>query len=174
MLEKTETKPIFLENGNILYFEGKFPHAIYGYDLTRNIESLGLDMLDTTVGGYRIIANVSLHRASLAFEQSSLQVIRTEGVLYDGSIQIYGQRDFRAEEEITQGYGLLATERIWTAITDEQQKPQPTLGKVVLGETPTEDRVRAILRGYEILDKNTRKANAKQQHDCFLAGKRSR
>jgi len=179
--EPTSTiEPVFLENSLILPFEGEYPFALHGHDLTRDLGYIATEQLDQAFDNYEIFASASIHRASIAYRKPGLEIERKEGILYDGNIQIYGQKKIWThvgpQDKPQGGYGLLRAGGIWAAVTNGDE---PSLRELVFGEVLGEPgvdpkRIEKILLGYERQDEATREAETNRDRETFSLGQRDR
>jgi len=163
---------INLNKETIIGFDGKTYDGEHHSESTINLKSLEIQTLDVTVGEtYKIIANAILHKADLAAICPVIpdDIERKRGILYNGSIAIYGPKVFMKKGVVAEDYGLLVNGRIWLA--RPEQENQLTLKEIILGTKPRPQRIKKIIKEYESQDKAKRERAEHNRHFSHGAGR---
>jgi len=190
-MDDQEDKPmVFLVEGNLIEWEKPlkpgYTRKLESYNAqTELINPLGMDFVDESVGGYKIIASVAKYLADvirlnrgkngMIFRGYHDEVTgkRERLVLFDGGVQIYSEGIIPGTN--LNGCAFESEGRIWLARGPvEDYSNCGGLRRALLGDDPSvyERNVEAILRGIDHVDAKQESRRFQREHQQWMAGLR--
>jgi hypothetical protein len=165
MAEPKAIHPTILRDDSILpWWESPYNIVHPDGGSTKLVECLGLEAIDQEVGKYRVIASAVKNVADIGHKvgyDKKATIVRE--LFFRGRIAIYEQGKILDTE--VDGWDIATEGFIWASTPDEEIfHGSGGLRNLVLGENPTEDRISSIIQGYEIKEKQRRKAKSKREH----------
>jgi len=174
MDEETDKPRIFLVENNFFHWFGE-PFTVYCGE-TELIDFIGVNVLDAEVQEYRLVASTSKYlaniiRKTLDYDEDAKP---ERLILFNGGITIYSFGKIPRTE--LKGSYLLSSGNIWLAREpSEILRSENGLHNLIFGEEATEEgkveRIESIIRGYEQIEEDERRAMRKAQDGSFQSGR---
>ncbi|MBI4158741.1 hypothetical protein HY500_00600 [Candidatus Woesearchaeota archaeon] len=168
------TSNIYLVENDIHHWETPLPKGTIRYrpliDLSRTelISPLGMESVREKGSRYMVEASAAIYLARILRRGSSKQ---GEELLFEGNIGIYQIGTIPGTE--LYGYYLRKERKIWLArpntprFREKSELHRSGLCRVIFGEATTErgrdERVRAIIRGYEVTPEETKRISLEER-----------